>query len=232
MWTKTKRLILKIFRLAFKKWMWKFPRTTYLKCSNQQGKAISVLNNSDSLFLINDFFIFEFNFYLFVKYFLLKSRVKINEKIINSVIGRVVESLNVLKRDPFSDRKGWICSLERVSRAWIRYWSQWFFLNRWKIVSFWHWSLLLPWSNWNRIESTFNSAHFISAVIKLNGDIFLNPIDPFPFINPTIIPLHLSITVSVIILESTNVLGSILPMVNTLSIFLIIHVLTFIKIAM
>lgn len=148
------------------------------------------------------------------------------------MIWRIVKSLNVLKSDLFSYRQGWVCCLERVFRARIWYWSHLFLLNRGKVVSFWNWSFFLSWSNWYCIESTFNSAHFISTIIKLDGNIFFNPIDPLPFINATIIPLHLSIPMTVVILEDTNVFWSIFPMINALSIFLIVHVLAFIRIPM
>ena len=61
--------------------------------------------------------------------------------------------------------------------------------------------------------------------------ILLNSIEPFAFILSPILPLHLSIPMSVVILKIASILGSVFPNISALAILLIIHILPFIGVS-
>jgi len=61
--------------------------------------------------------------------------------------------------------------------------------------------------------------------------IFFNPVEPFSFISSPILPTHLSISMSIVIFKISLIFGSIFPYIDSLPIFLIIHVFTFIGVA-
>lgn len=100
----TKQSILKTFKWGSKKWMLKYPKMICLKCFKLQEKVNSVLNNSDNLFSINEGFYLIKLIYIYL-ICLLDKYLLTNEKIVDSMIRRVVKCFYILKSDFFPDRK-------------------------------------------------------------------------------------------------------------------------------
>ena len=72
---------------------------------------------------------------------------------------------------------------------------------------------------------------FFVLPFKLHSFHAFYSIGPLPFVDPPIGPEHFTVTVPIIVLERTFVVGAVMPSILTLSTFLIVHILSFVAVA-
>lgn len=66
--------------------------------------------------------------------------------------------------------------------------------------------------------------------IQLYHSPLLDPVEPLSFVNTPVLPIHLPVAMPVIVLEGSDVPGTVLPLINSLPAFLVIHVLAIIAV--